>query len=102
MPNNEGVIELCVGNKKQLIAKFLVYAENMPDFGPPPNASMLYALWPAHLIVPKRNSFSKCTICDDFKTDLEKVFSVKQRMKIVQAFDAHLDAQMAERETTLL
>ena len=98
MPNKEGVIELCVGNKKQLIAKFLVYAENMPDFGPPPNTSTLYALWPAHLIVPKRNSFSKCTICENFKTDLEKISSVNQRMKIVQAFDAHLDAQMAERQ----
>ena len=37
-------------------------------------------------------------ICENFKTDLEKVSSVKQRMKIVQAFDAHLDAQMAERQ----
>ena len=72
MPNKEGVIELCVGNKKQLIAKFMVYAENMPDFGPPPNTSTLYALWPAHLIVPKRNSFSKCTICENLKLILRR------------------------------
>jgi hypothetical protein len=93
MPNKEGVIELCVGKKKQLIAKFLLYAKNMSDFGPPPNASTLYAIWPAHLIVPKRNYLSRCTICENFKTYLEKVSSVKQRMKIVEAFDAHLDAR---------
>ena len=99
MPN-KSTIELCVGNKIQIIKKFLVHAEAMPEYGPPPDIGTCYKLWDKfgkHVICPKRNSFAKCTACTSFKTDLAKVLPVHQRQKIVQAFDRHLDHQMKER-----
>lgn len=99
MPN-KSTIELCVGNKIQIIKKFLVHAETMPEYGPPPDTGTCYKLWDKfgkHVICPKRNSFAKCTACTSFKTDLAKVLPLHQRQKIVQAFDRHLDHQMKER-----
>ena len=102
MPNSDK-IELTVGAKIQIFWKFTVFCEGIPglrEHKHPLTESWFYRMWKERcpdIICPRRNQFSKCDECCEFKHTIESCKEYALRLKAVQRFDEHLRHQMQER-----